>query len=270
MEFTTAALRFGHSMAGASYECNATCGQGIDGAYETRLPRRNCGARCLRRHTCAQDREAMDGELTRFSSRDRNPSRHPTPWPPDLATLNDYCRRSLVETKTRSFKLIGARAMARNFHRPLAELQIRAATLNRFTAFGTPQTQRMGQVCPGRRVLELRLNCATEPGSSFIADRTGAMSAEANLVDKTFLIAKIDLEHTRSYRQSWGTWRDRRPKMYGLISSHDTAAQADRGGENRPCLHWLSGVQVSANSTTRALISGDGASQMPSVQRYGM
>ena len=57
-------------------------------------------------------------------------------------------------------------------------------------------------------------------GSSFIADHTGAMLAEANRVDETYLTAKIDLDATRAYRQSWGTWRDRRPEMYGLIGGH--------------------------------------------------
>lgn len=61
-------------------------------------------------------------------------------------------------------------------------------------------------------------------GSSFIADHTGAMLAEANRVDETYLTAQIDLDATRSFRQSWGTWRDRRPEMYGLISRHEGAA----------------------------------------------
>lgn len=57
-------------------------------------------------------------------------------------------------------------------------------------------------------------------GSSFIADHTGAMLTEANRVDETYLTAKIDLDATRAYRQSWGTWRDRRPETYGLITRH--------------------------------------------------
>ena len=60
-------------------------------------------------------------------------------------------------------------------------------------------------------------------GSSFIADHTGAKLAEANRMDETYLTAKIDLDATRAYRQSWGTWRDRRPESYGLISRHDAA-----------------------------------------------
>jgi hypothetical protein len=34
--------------------------------------------------------------------------------------------------------------MARDFDRQVAELQLRAEILNRFTALGTPQTQRVG------------------------------------------------------------------------------------------------------------------------------
>ena len=40
------------------------------------------------------------------------------------------------------FKLLDARVMPRDFERQVAELQIRAAILNRFTALGTPRTQR--------------------------------------------------------------------------------------------------------------------------------
>ncbi|UTH73052.1 IS5 family transposase [Chromobacterium sp. IIBBL 290-4] len=54
-----------------------------------------------------------------------------------------YHRRSLVETKMRCFKLLGERVMARDFDRQVAELQVRAAILNRFTRLGTPMTVRM-------------------------------------------------------------------------------------------------------------------------------
>ena len=52
----------------------------------------------------------------------------------------DYHRRSLVETKMRCFKLLGERVSARKFESQVAELQIRAALLNRFTQLGTPVT----------------------------------------------------------------------------------------------------------------------------------
>jgi len=51
-----------------------------------------------------------------------------------------YHRRSLVETKMRCFKLMGERINARLFNSQVAELQIRAALLNRFTQLGTPKT----------------------------------------------------------------------------------------------------------------------------------
>jgi len=54
-----------------------------------------------------------------------------------------YHRRSLVETKMRCFKLLGERVMARDFDRQVAELQVRAAILNRFTHLGTPRTVAM-------------------------------------------------------------------------------------------------------------------------------
>jgi len=53
-----------------------------------------------------------------------------------------YHRRSLVETKMRCFKLLGERVMARDSDRQVAELQIRAALLNRFTHLGSPITVR--------------------------------------------------------------------------------------------------------------------------------
>jgi hypothetical protein len=51
-----------------------------------------------------------------------------------------YHQRSLVETKMRCFKLLGERVMASDFDRQVAELQIRATILNRFTRLGTPTT----------------------------------------------------------------------------------------------------------------------------------
>ena len=51
-----------------------------------------------------------------------------------------YHRRSLVETKMNCFKRLGEKVMARTFERQVAELNIRASILNRFTELGTPQT----------------------------------------------------------------------------------------------------------------------------------
>ena len=54
-----------------------------------------------------------------------------------------YHRRSLIEAKMRCMKLLGERLMSRTSNRQTAELQIRAALLNRFTALGTPETRRV-------------------------------------------------------------------------------------------------------------------------------
>ena len=57
-------------------------------------------------------------------------------------TWSGYHQRSLIEAKMRCLKLLGERLMARTSNRQTAELQIRAAFLNRFTALGTPETVR--------------------------------------------------------------------------------------------------------------------------------
>jgi hypothetical protein len=44
----------------------------------------------------------------------------------------------------RCYKLLGERVKSRDFERQVAELQIRASILNRFTALGTQLTQRVG------------------------------------------------------------------------------------------------------------------------------
>ncbi|MEN3029761.1 IS5 family transposase [Chromobacterium amazonense] len=49
-----------------------------------------------------------------------------------------YHRRSLVETKMYCFKRLGERVMARRFDGQVAELQVRAAILNRFSMLGRP------------------------------------------------------------------------------------------------------------------------------------
>ena len=51
---------------------------------------------------------------------------------------NGYHRRSRVETKMHCVKLLGQCLMARNFDRQLAELQVRIAVLNGYTALGIP------------------------------------------------------------------------------------------------------------------------------------
>lgn len=55
-----------------------------------------------------------------------------------------YRRRSRVETKMHCVKLRGQRLMARGFDRQVAEIQVRIAVLNGFTAPGIPLTEPEG------------------------------------------------------------------------------------------------------------------------------
>ena len=61
-----------------------------------------------------------------------------------------YHRRSRVETKMHCVKLLGQRLMARDLDRQVAEVQVRIAVLNGYTALGIPVTEAVGQVCPGK------------------------------------------------------------------------------------------------------------------------
>lgn len=58
--------------------------------------------------------------------------------------VTGYHRRSRVKTKMHCLKLLGQSLMARDFDRQVAEIQIRAAILNGFTALGIPKTQAVG------------------------------------------------------------------------------------------------------------------------------
>ena len=55
-----------------------------------------------------------------------------------------YHRRSRVETKMHCVKLLGQSLMSRDFDRQVAEIQIRIAVLNRYTALGIPVTEVVG------------------------------------------------------------------------------------------------------------------------------
>jgi hypothetical protein len=116
-----------------------------DGAYDTRA--------------CHDAIAARDAEAV------IPPRRNARPWTPDTAgararkeilraskhlglalwrNWSGYYRRSRVETKMNCVKLLGQRLMSRDFDRQLAEVQIRAAVLNGFTALGIPVTVAMG------------------------------------------------------------------------------------------------------------------------------
>jgi len=55
-----------------------------------------------------------------------------------------YHRRSRVESKMNCIKLLGQSLMSRDFDRQVAEIQVRIAVLNRYTALGIPVTEPVG------------------------------------------------------------------------------------------------------------------------------
>ena len=62
-------------------------------------------------------------------------------------------------------------------------------------------------------------SCLTFYGSSFIADHTGEIVQQASRNYSEVIIDSFDLDELREARMSWGLFRDRRPEMYGTISS---------------------------------------------------
>ena len=57
-------------------------------------------------------------------------------------------------------------------------------------------------------------------GSSFITDHTGQILQGADRESQTVLVQSFDLDEIEEYRRSWGVWRDRRPEMYGILTTH--------------------------------------------------
>lgn len=55
-------------------------------------------------------------------------------------------------------------------------------------------------------------------GSSFIADETGALVAEAGTDEEAVLTHTFDTEAVRQRRLGWGVFRDRRPDLYGPLT----------------------------------------------------
>ena len=58
-------------------------------------------------------------------------------------------------------------------------------------------------------------------GTSFIADHTGAILAEADRSETTHLLSTVDLDAVADYRANWGLFRDRRPTMYRALDTLD-------------------------------------------------
>jgi N-carbamoylputrescine amidase len=56
-------------------------------------------------------------------------------------------------------------------------------------------------------------------GSSFVADTRGDKVAELGRADEGVIVATFDLDWLRERRAAWGFFRDRRPDLYGVLSS---------------------------------------------------
>jgi N-carbamoylputrescine amidase len=58
-------------------------------------------------------------------------------------------------------------------------------------------------------------------GSSFIANHKGEKLAELSRTEEGVIVAELDLETARRDRASWGFFRDRRPELYGVLTTAD-------------------------------------------------
>lgn len=58
-------------------------------------------------------------------------------------------------------------------------------------------------------------------GSSFITDHLGAIVAEANADSEAVISHRFELDSIRRERLLWGLFRDRRPDLYGPITTFD-------------------------------------------------
>jgi N-carbamoylputrescine amidase len=56
-------------------------------------------------------------------------------------------------------------------------------------------------------------------GSSFIADASGALVAEADQVSQAVITARFELDALRRARENWFVFRDRRPDLYGPLTT---------------------------------------------------
>ena len=123
-------------------ESEAIASVTADGAYDTRICRdaiANLGADAV----IPPRRNAKPWKKDSPGAADRNEALRAikhlgrTIW----RHWSGYHRRSRAETKMNCLKLLGQKIMARDFDRQTAELQVRIAILNRFTALGIPVTE---------------------------------------------------------------------------------------------------------------------------------
>lgn len=64
-------------------------------------------------------------------------------------------------------------------------------------------------------------------GSSFIADQFGKKVEELNETEEGILVHSFDLTELEKVRTAWGTFRDRRPNLYGAIATLDGVLKSE-------------------------------------------
>ncbi len=116
-----------------------------DGAYDTRKCREaiavsDAHAIIPPRKNAKTWKPTSDGTIARNDAVNAQQYLGRTVW----RRWSGYHRRSRVETKMHCMKLLGQSLMARDFERQVAEIQIRIAVLNRYTALGIPITEPVG------------------------------------------------------------------------------------------------------------------------------
>jgi hypothetical protein len=116
-----------------------------DGAYDTRkchdaIAARNANAVIPPRKNAKPWKPTSAGAIARNEAVNASRYLGRALW----RQLSGYHRRSRVETKMNCVKLLGQSLMARDFDRQVAEVQVRIAVLNRYTALGIPVTEVVG------------------------------------------------------------------------------------------------------------------------------
>lgn len=116
-----------------------------DGAYDTRkcngaIAARNATAVIPPRKNAKQWKPTSPGAVTRNEALRASKYLGRAIW----RRWSGYHRRSRVESKMNCIKLLGQSPMARDFDRQVAQLQVRIAVLNDYTALGIPVTVPVG------------------------------------------------------------------------------------------------------------------------------
>ena len=63
-------------------------------------------------------------------------------------------------------------------------------------------------------------------GSSFIVDQFGAKVQELNETEEGVLVQQFDLDQLEHIRSAWGSFRDRRPNLYGPLKTLDGSLES--------------------------------------------